>query len=132
MTGRPEFKPNKAQRRDVEVWAAGGMSEVAIARVLNISRTTLRKHFGDELTVGGGKRKAEVLRAMFKAAKAGNVTAQKAFLARTDEKPAPQSPQPRTRPLGKKEVRHQDALTAGQGGEWGDDLAPLPGTSRLN
>lgn len=123
----PPFKPSRAQRRDVEVWSAGGMGEEAMARALGIARGTLRKHFATEMTIGGQKRRAEVLRAMFKAAKAGNVAAQKAFLGRTDAPPPLPDRSERRRPMGKKEVVQRDALAAGADSDWGDDLAPPNG-----
>lgn len=119
--GQPPFAPTKRQRHEVEVWAAGGLSEESIAHAIGISRTTLRKHFAQELDVGADKKRGEVVAALFAAAKSGNVAAQKAFLARSDVSAAqskfggkPEKPV-RQRPAGKKEVADEAAKRASAG-----------------
>lgn len=131
---RPEYKPTAAQRRQVAVLAAAKMSEEKIAAVLGISRPTLRKHFAEELTGGKAKRNAAVLMAIYKQALTGNVSAQRLWVkvAGIDlpDFDAPEDREPRPAPKGKKEQAAAEALTAGQGSEWGDDLE-FKGT-RLN
>lgn len=121
MTGRPEFQPTAAQRKRVAILAAGGMAHEQIAAALRISRTTLLKHFDEELTKGAADRKAEVLDALFRAAKKGNVAAQKAFLQRAEGI----APTGKSAALGKKaqaEAAAQEA--AAPGGKYAPPAAP--------
>src|SRR6202043_3399620 len=46
---RPVWTPTDAQRRQAETMAAYGIPEADIARVLGVSKPTLRKHCGIEL-----------------------------------------------------------------------------------
>ncbi|TIP07811.1 hypothetical protein [Mesorhizobium sp.] len=130
-------------RRTVEEMRSCGESENVIARSLGIDVDTLRKHCADELDNGFSNRRREVIGLLYKSARGGNVTAQKRleemtrlagaaaeFDARQKETGAtPSQPRPARSPkLGKKEVQREEAMTAGLNSEWGDDLAPLPGT----
>lgn len=131
---RPEFKPTPAQRRQVSVLAAAKMSEERIAAVIGISRVTLRKHFAEELTGGKAKRNAAVLQAIYKQALSGNVSAMRLWvkvsgLDMPDLLEQPEQTEDDA-PLGKKDQAQRDALNAGKGSEWGDDLAF--GGRRLN
>ena len=115
--------PTAKTREKVAICKMGGMSDEAIAIALGgISRTTLLKHYKAELTTVAAEKRAEVLAAMFKAAKKGNVAAQRAILARTEggggqgvEK------------LGKKEQAQAEAGKAQQGTEWADLLPDQAG-----
>ena len=49
---RPVWTPTDAQRRQAETMAAYGIPEADIARVLGVSKPTLRKHCGSELDTG--------------------------------------------------------------------------------
>src|SRR4051812_16688649 len=49
---RPVWTPTDAQRRQAETMAAYGIPEADIARVLGVSKPTLRKHCGTELDQG--------------------------------------------------------------------------------
>jgi hypothetical protein len=49
---RPVWTPTDAQRRQAETMAAYGIPEADIARVLGVSKPTLRKHCGTELDTG--------------------------------------------------------------------------------
>lgn len=110
-------------RRKVAVAAGAGMSHEEIALGLGISRNTLAKHFDAELSTGACARRLEVLDAMFKAAKGGNVTAQKAYVAMTP-KIMPSAPEkPAASKAGKKEQAAADAQTAQVGSDW-QDLLP--------
>lgn len=128
-TGPAPFEPTQEQRERVEILMAGAMSEEEIAISIGLSRNSLRKHFAKELRGGRAKRRSEVLVAMFTSAKAGNVSAQKGFIAlgavaaaadEFDRKVS--APAARPRKLGKKEEAAEAALTAGENSEWGDDL----------
>lgn len=141
--GRPLFKPTPAMRRTVEQMVSVGDSQVTIARALGIAKDTLELHFAEELKTGYAKKRREVLDLLFKAAKKGNVTAlrtlegmtrvagaaadfdEKAGRDETSDKPIAPS---RAVKLGKKEIQREEAFNAGLHSEWGEDLAPLPGT----
>ena len=100
------------------------MSHEDMAIALGISRNTLEKHFEAELSVGAFKKRMEVLTAMHRAAKGGNVAAQKAYLQLQPTPAAPplEAPAPAPKPAGKKQQADADAKTAGIGTEWGDLL----------
>lgn len=115
---RPTFKPTQVQRRKVAVAAGAGMSHEEIALGLGISRPTLEKHFERELSIGAYEKRLEVLDAMHRCAKKGNVAAQKAYVALTPAVAAP--PISDEKPKGKKEQAQADAKTAAAGTEWED------------
>ena len=75
--GRKAFRPSDAQRRRVMELAAVGKRPSAIARVLQVSEPTLRKHFAEELTTGAERVEAEVIAALMSKARSGNVSALK-------------------------------------------------------
>lgn len=75
--GRPEFKPTAAHRRKVEELVSCGVSQEDCARAIGISKPTLVKHFEEELSSGAAKKRAEVISMLYKAAKKGNVSAQR-------------------------------------------------------
>lgn len=104
--------------------AGAGMTHEEIALGLGITRPTLSKHYERELSVGAYERRLEVLDAMHRSAKRGNVAAQKAYVALTPAVAAP--PVPKEKPLGKKQQAAADATTAQAGTEWGD-LLPAGG-----
>jgi len=70
--GRPPFKPTKAQRNDVMLYAASGVSERAIAVVLGIARPTLREQFAYELVNGRTVKRAQIHKRLEEAAAGGN------------------------------------------------------------
>jgi hypothetical protein len=74
--GRPAYKPDDAQRRQVEAMSAYGIPENDISRVLRVDPKTLRKHYRDELDMGSTKANAQVAGFLFNSARNGNVTAQ--------------------------------------------------------
>jgi hypothetical protein len=120
-----EHEPTKRQRREVSIAAGAGISHEEMALGLGISRPTLEKHYAYELTTGAYKRRQEVLNAMFKAAKAGNVAAQKAYTALSPKVSAPPLPE-EPAPEGKKAQRQADAKTAQNGTEWAELLPAAP------
>ncbi|ODT22235.1 MAG: hypothetical protein ABS35_15405 [Kaistia sp. SCN 65-12] len=144
--GRPAWKPTLQSRRTVEEMKACGESDNVIARSLGVDVDTLRKHCARELEHGLSNRRREVIGLLFKSARGGNVTAQKRLEeitrtvgaaeefdraardgagAESGAAPAPAARQPK---LGKKELQREEAFKAGVNSEWGEDLAPLPGT----
>jgi hypothetical protein len=120
--GRPKVRVDNELRRRVAVLAAGGMTQAVIADVVGLSEPTLRQYFFAELHEGKAAKRAEVIEAMFEAAKAGNVTAQRAFLGLGEK--GDMSAPPRRRAaepkLGKKEQLTRDAQKPLSG--WGDLL----------
>ena len=105
--------------------AGGGMSHEEIALGLGISRNTLQKHFAHELSIGAMEKRQEVMDAMFKTAKGGNVTAQKAYIAMMPPLAVPPLPiEEKPLKVGKKQQAQADAVTAHTGTEWEDLLKP--------
>jgi hypothetical protein len=119
--GRPQFKPTAQQRRRVSISAAGGMAHQDIADAMGIARATLELHFAVELSVGALQRRQEMLEALHRTGKKGNVAAAKAFLALSPRVAPPPAPKP-DKPLGKKEQASVDAQTAQQGSDWNELL----------
>lgn len=120
-----EFKPTAAQRRTVAIVAGAGVSHEEIALGMGISRPTLEKHFAFELTTGAYQKRQEVLKAMYKAAKSGNVAAQKAYAAMSPRAAAPPlPPEPANAPEGKKAQAQAAAVSAQAGTEWETLLQP--------
>ena len=138
--GRPAFKPTAAQRRTVEQMISCGDSKAMIARAIRIDADTLDKHFAEELLNGAAKKRREVLDMLYRGAKKGNATLIRRLEEMTRiagakedfeqlEKPKGQTvPPARAVRPGKKEIVHQEALAAGIGSEWEEDLQPQSGT----
>src|SRR5689334_23624478 len=57
---RPVWTPTDAQRRQAETMAAYVIPEADIARVLGVSKPTLRKHCGTELDTGATRANSKV------------------------------------------------------------------------
>jgi hypothetical protein len=139
--GRPAFKPTAVMRRTVERMMACGDSKDTISRAIGCSIPTLEQHFENELKDGYAKKRQEVLNMMFDGARKGNAALIKRLEEMTraavpyDQPAAPTDKPNETaaapqggKPKGKKEQQRAAALAAGTNSEWGDDLAPLPGT----
>ena len=62
---RPVWTPTDAQRRQTETMAAYGIPEADIARVLGVSKPTLRKHCGTELDTGATRANSKVADFLF-------------------------------------------------------------------
>lgn len=142
--GRPAHKPTAKTRQTVEQLKMCGMTHKQIALTIEISEETLTKHYADELENGITRQLAALYQQYYADAKKGSVVArrrlielgtaalaQQGFEAGPARAPAtaPEAapPAPRETTLGKKEQANKDALTAGQGSAWGDDLKP-PGS----
>jgi hypothetical protein len=102
------------------------MSHEEIALGLGISRNTLEKHFERELSIGAYEKRLDVLDAMQRTAKRGNVAAQKAYLQLTRASRRRRSPARTGRRCEAFEARQKgagaaDARGAQIGTEW-DDL----------
>lgn len=133
--GRPPFKPTSAMRLSVERMLSCGDSQNSVARALGIDADTLRKHFPEELATGAARRRRQVVDAIFAGVSEGNaslirraeeMTRSAAAQDEAGEQPSPPRPQPGDR-RGKKEIRRDEAIKAGENSAWGDDLKPLPG-----
>ncbi len=126
--GRPQWQPTDEQRREAEIYVAAGMSEDDIARAFGISFPTVRLHLAEELATGRAKRRAAVLRLLWKSAEGGNVSAQKyletmtAIAATSREEMARRVPA-----AGKKEQAILDAGNPEQGSTLGDLMAQRQG-----
>ena len=123
--GRPQHVPTPETRGKVEVLLAGGMMAWQIAMAIGVSEPTLREHYGDQLSAGKARKRAEVILAMHKEAISGNVSAQKGFLAlqTLDIPPDKGERDPPSAPVGKKEQAAMNAWSASEGTGW-DKLLP--------
>jgi AraC-like DNA-binding protein len=131
--GRPKYKAGFEDRMRVELLVAVGTEIATIARVIGVSEPTLRRAFADELAHGAARRRADILMAMNRAAKAGNVSAQAKLLeaieqARLDAisdtlRSGEQSTA--AQPIGKKIQQARDAEDVMQNSPWADIL-PRP------
>ena len=134
--GRPPFNPTRAMRISVERMLACGDSQNSVAKALGIDDDTLRKHFVEELATGAARRRREVVDAIFDGVNERNASLirraeemTRAAAAQDAGRSAAHTPAADRR--GKKEVRRDEAVTAGETSEWGEDLKPLTG-ARLN
>lgn len=109
--GRPPFQPTGAQRRRCSILAAARMPQSDIALIFGITEPTLRKHFTTELTRGAAECNGQIIESLYEAASGGNVTAQKAWLARQA------SAEGSVEPMGKKDQR-EAAAKAPPPDEW--------------
>jgi hypothetical protein len=137
--GRPSFKPTRAMRLSVERMLACGDSQSTVARALGIDDDTLRKYFVSELATGAARRRRQVVDAIFDGVGDRNASLirraeemTRAAAAQEAVRDADQPPATAATPVtdrrGKKEIRRDEAATAGEGSEWGEDLKPVPGT----
>jgi hypothetical protein len=133
--GRKPFAPDRETREKVSLLVAVGTAPDDIAKVVGITTPTLRKHFAEELATAATRKRAEVLMDMMRAAKKGNVTAQRELLELIDNAALSdletkfrmtnlESPLPKQKeePTGKKIQQALDAQTAPEGTEWANLL----------
>ena len=120
----------------VEQMVAAGEPHETIASALGITLKGLEASFREELAHGLARRRAEAIDLVFRKAREGHPAsikmlleitgtagAENEFLKRADRdaEEANSAPTPR-RYVGKKEIAQAEALTAGAGTDWGDDL----------
>jgi hypothetical protein len=116
-------------RQRVAVAAGGGMAHEEIALALGIARNTLEKHFEHELTIGAYAKRLEVLEALRRAAKRGNVAAARLYMQVEPRSACPPQMPPakeygETEKVGKKAQANAEALTAQNGTDWETLLRP--------
>ncbi|ACA18243.1 hypothetical protein M446_3870 [Methylobacterium sp. 4-46] len=113
----------------VEEMAALGEAPKVIARALSITYTQLQREYRDQLLRGSARLRAELIGLVWAKARAGNWQAIQWLLARMTAIEAEKrlAAEPKPAKLGKKERAHREAQTAGDGTEWGEDLAPAGG-----
>lgn len=121
--GGVSHRPTRALRESVATMKGDGWADARIARVLRISRTTLLKHYPDELEYGADMARLILLDQIKKSAKAGNASAQRMMLdilakggmpTRENPKgndPTVDPPPSKKTKLGKKEQEKLDATT---------------------
>lgn len=71
VTGRPSHVPTDKTRNQVEAMSSYGIPQEDIARVLNICKNTLRKHYKEELETAETKANAMVAGQLYKNCMAG-------------------------------------------------------------
>ena len=88
------FKITKEMRAQVCTLVAVGLTHWQIALCMEMSRETLEMYFPDELKDGHALFRGELTKMVRKAARAGNVAAQKHLdrMSRRDTLPAPRPP----------------------------------------
>lgn len=72
---RRRHNPTDRQRAEVEAYAAVGVPQLDIARLIGISLPTLHDRYRDELDLGKAKANAQVAKTLFREAVGGNITA---------------------------------------------------------
>lgn len=133
--GRPAFQVTDENRNKIKLLLAIGWSGQRIANGMDISLATLKRYFRAELKVREQMRDrldARRFEVTAKLAFEGNVSAMKELgrmverndlmrAARQIETPVDQ-PDEKAEKLGKKQQVAKDALSAGMGTDWGNDL----------
>jgi hypothetical protein len=120
--GRPRHTPDNETRNLVESLSGFGIPQDEIARLVGIDPKTLRFHYADQIELGTIKATAKVAQNLFtmacKPTREGLSAA--IFWLKVRAGWSEYAPKPRAEePLGKKEAAERDALTAGDGNDWG-------------
>ena len=114
--GRPPYQPTEKDRQQVKTLAAMGVPDYDIAKVMQLSGPTLRKHFFHELESGHIEANANVAQSLFKMAtdsEKPNVSAAIFWL-----KTRARWSEAKEEELGKKEIARIAAESAGTNTEW--------------
>ena len=120
--GRPSHVPTDETRNLVESLSGFGIPQDEIARLVGIDPKTLRFHYADQIELGTIKATAKVAQNLFtmacKPTREGLSAA--IFWLKVRAGWSEYAPRPRAEETpGKKEAAERDALTAGDGNEWG-------------
>jgi hypothetical protein len=136
MRGQKPHIPTEEIRKKVDAMAGYGVPQMLIARVLNISNNTLRKHYLEELETASIRANTAVAQSLFRKATGDgpqSVTAA-IFWAKTRmgwKEPATEADSEAL--LGKKARQAIAAAAVIDGNsEWGDDLAPQASLRNVN
>ncbi len=132
--GRPSYKPTEQARLMVRALRVDNRTQEEIAQALSISIDTLQRHYAVELAAGDITLRAEILLKLASQARKGNVSSARLFITMTSKAAAQReakqaedeifNEKPKPKALGKKEQAVEDALTAGEGSDWGNLLNP--------
>ena len=122
--GRPRHEPTAQTRAMVETFAAFGIPQDDIAKVIGITPPTLREHYRDELDLGLIKANAKVAQNLFtiacKPSREGLTAAMFWLRGRAGwSEYAPRRVESDVQSLGKKAQAELEAGTAHEGTEWG-------------
>ena len=117
-SGRPPHIPTDDTRDEVAILLAGGMPPWQVAQAIGIAESTLRDHYAEQLDRGRARKRADMIVALHRTGIAGNVSAQKAYLAMDAEldDPPPAGAKP-VAPIGKKAAAFAAAETAEAGAQ---------------
>lgn len=133
--GRKPWRPDSRQRDEALLLISANIKPAVIAQRLGITPATFRRAFRDDLDTASEMQRAELLVAMKRTAKGGNITAQRhlyellerAELERLDaEVKGNADPAKPARALGKKEQAAVEASEVMADPEWRDLLHPAP------
>jgi transcriptional regulator with XRE-family HTH domain len=118
--GRKKMRVTNDLRDRIAMLRASGMTQQEIADAIGCSVPTLVEFFSLELNEGKSAKRAEMLDTLWSAAKGGNVTAMRTWLALNDKGVSPRDViRPKAEPkLGKKEQALVDAKTAPAASGW--------------
>jgi hypothetical protein len=114
--GRPAYEPTEKERLQVKTLAGMGIPDYEIAKVIQLSEPTMRKHFAHELETGHIEANAKVAQSLFRSATnpdKPNVLAQIFWLKTRAGWKEAEAIQP-----GKKELEEARAHTADKGTGW--------------
>src|SRR5436190_1661256 len=105
------YQPSDVDRKHVKLLAGFGLTQRQIALLLDVSLPTLRRAFAREMEIGKLDVDAEVMAALFRKARSGDVRACALWLGRRPEwRPLA--------PLGKKDQAELDAVAPERGTHW--------------
>lgn len=118
----PAYVPTEATRKQVETMAGFGIPEWDIARVLGITKSTLRRHYPEELATGHVKANAKVAQNLFRIATGDGPGSGAAAMfwmkCRAGWREVTPPLGAEADEIGKKEQANRDALTAQKGTAW--------------
>lgn len=82
VNGRPSWKPSDQQRANVRMLASEGIPQETIARVVGVSKSTLKRHCPEELHLGTLTANARLVAVAFDMAISGEHPEMTRFLLR--------------------------------------------------
>lgn len=130
--GQKPYLPTEDARAQVEAMAGYGVPENDIARVLKIDRSTLRRHYRDELATAHIRANSAVAQSLFRKAIGDGPQSVTAAIFWAKTRMGWKDPNSVMEIISKKEEAAWAAKRAGLGSEWGDDLISTPSPSEVN